>query len=79
MILKEHGMQSDSEVARALGLSEANVWHHILLEPGIYKPSTVVDYRSVAMNSDAMPEGGYRALDGGEWWLRDTPIEPSTK
>ena len=43
--------------------------------PGIYKPSDGGNYTSVAMNSKAMPEGGYRALDGGEWWLRDTPFE----
>jgi hypothetical protein len=41
--------------------------------PGVYKPSDGGDYGSVAMNSDAMPKGGYRALDGGGWWLRDTP------
>ena len=46
--------------------------------PGIYKPTNGGDFRKVAMNSDAMPAGGYRAIDGGDWWLRDTPYgEPN--
>ena len=40
--------------------------------PGIYKPTDGGDYTQVAMNSQAMTPGGYRAIDGGAWWLRDT-------
>jgi hypothetical protein len=41
--------------------------------PGIYK-ETDGNSVEVPMNSDAMTatgENGYRALDGGKWWLRD--------
>ena len=38
----------------------------------IYKPRSGESYTFVAMNSGVMPENGYKALDGGEWWIRDT-------
>ena len=39
---------------------------------GVYAPIKG-DYRYVAMNSyDGMPEAGYKALDGGNWWFRPT-------
>ena len=45
---------------------------------GVYKPRNGESYTFVAMNSGAMPENGYKALDGGEWWIRDTKYsEPS--
>ncbi len=40
--------------------------------PGISKPTSGGNFGNVAMNSDAMPSNGYRAIDGGKWWLRDT-------
>ena len=45
---------------------------------GVYKPRNFESYTFVAMNSGVMPENGYKALDGGEWWIRDTKYgEPS--
>jgi len=45
---------------------------------GVYAPIKG-DYRYVAMNSfDGMPETGYKALDGSNWWFRSTKYgEPS--
>ena len=40
--------------------------------PGVYKPTSGGDFKNVVMNSNAMTPGGYRAIDGGSWWLRDT-------
>ena len=37
---------------------------------GIYCPKAG-SYTSVKFNSDDMPETGYKALDGGKFWLRD--------
>ena len=46
--------------------------------PGIYKPTDGGSFVNIAMNSDQMTAGGYRSLDGGRWWLRDTPYgEPN--
>ncbi|NDK10015.1 hypothetical protein GW846_04495 [Candidatus Gracilibacteria bacterium] len=44
--------------------------------PGIFKPTNGGNYTSVAMNSETAPD--WKAVDGGKWWLRDTPYtEPS--
>lgn len=46
--------------------------------PGIAKPTSGGSFTTVPMNSLEMPTGGYQALDGRDWWMRDTPYtEPN--
>ena len=45
--------------------------------PGISKPAGGGSYTNKAMNSDT-PNIDYQALDGGDWWLRDSTFsEPN--
>ena len=39
---------------------------------GVYKPRSVEPYTFAAFNSKTMPETGYKALDGGSFWYRDS-------
>jgi hypothetical protein len=40
--------------------------------PGISKPAPGGNFTTIAMNSDEVPPDTWQALDGKEWWLRDT-------
>jgi hypothetical protein len=44
--------------------------------PGVSKPYSGGNYSGYAMNSRTVPD--WRAVDGGSWWIRDTPYgEPN--